>query len=113
VAGTYAFVAHLFGTSSSTAGVQFGVQYSGTSTSVDANQFGQTSTTGIAATAVITALNASSTTVMTTANAQAMVIISGSIVVTGAGNLTIRFLKVTSGTATINASSNLVAYKTA
>jgi hypothetical protein len=112
-AGTWVFEMLLSGASSSTAGVKFGVQYSGTATSVNATFSGQTSTTAFGATARITALNTGSTTVGTTANAQITGWIFGQIVVTTSGNLTAQALKVTSGTLTMNASSWMRAYRVA
>jgi len=111
--GTWMFEAMVSCASSSTAGGRFGVQYSGSTTSVNAVQSGQLSTTTLSATARITALNTSSTIVGTTANAELMIRIFGKIIVTTGGNLTIQGLKVTSGTFTINASSFMWAQRIA
>lgn len=110
--GTYIFEAMLYANSSSTAGGRFGVQFSGTAT-VDAVFEGQTSTTGIAATARITALNSASTIIGTTASAETANRITGKLVVTASGNLTIQGLKVTSGTLTVRASSWLRVFRVA
>lgn len=112
-AGTWVFEMIVSCASSSTAGGKLGVQYSGTTTSVDAVHLGQLATTTLAATARITALNTGSTTVGTTAAAELMCRIVGQIVVTTSGNLTCQALKVTSGTFTINASSQMWARRVA
>jgi hypothetical protein len=113
-AGTWIFEALISGSAGTgTAGAKFGVQYSGSTTSIDALHVGQLNTTGWAATARITAFNTASTTVMTTSAAQCHVKIFGKVVVAGSGNLTIRGLKVTSGTLTYNGSSMMWAFKVA
>jgi len=112
--GTWIFEILISGSAATgTAGAQFGVNYSGTTTSINAEQFGQLATTTLAATARITAFNTASTIVMTTSAAQCFVKIFGQVVVTGAGNLTAKGLKVTSQTLTINAASRMMAYKVA
>jgi hypothetical protein len=104
-AGTYLFEASVHGASSATGGYRLGVQYSGTATSIEANHSGQTTTTAWGATARITALNTASTTLGTTNNAETQARITGIIVVSNSGNLTIQGLKVTSGNYTVRASS--------
>lgn len=110
-AGTYIFEMQISGTSSSTAGCQFGLNYTGSVTSVAACQIGQLSTTTWAATALITANNTASTVLMTTASAECSVLIRGQIVVSNTGNLTMRGLKVTSGTLTYRANGWMWAHK--
>lgn len=105
VAGTWLFEAQVHAQSSTTAGMRFGVNYSGTTTSIEGNFFGQLATTTLGATARITAVNTASTTVGTTANVETKHIITGVIVVSDSGNLTISGLKVTSGTLTHRSSS--------
>ena len=96
-----------------TNGAQFGVQYSGSTTSINATQQGQLATTTWAATAKIAAFNTASTTVMTTSAAHCQVRITGQVVVSGSGNLTARGLAVISQTLTIETSSWMMAYKVA
>lgn len=113
-AGTWLFEINLSASAATgTAGARFGVQYSGSTTSVNAVQFGQLATTTWAATARITALATASTIVLTTSAAEGVIRIFGQIVVTNAGNLTTQGLKVTSQTLTINASSFMKARKVA
>lgn len=112
-AGTWVFEMMVSASSSSTAGGRLGVQYSGTTTSVNATFFGQLATTTLAATARITALNTGSTIIGTTGSAEVTGRIFGQIIVTTAGNLTCQALKVTSGTLTINASSQMWARRVA
>lgn len=112
--GTWVFEINISGSAATGAnGAQFGVQYSGSTTSINAEQIGQTNTTTWAATARITAFNTASTTVMTTSAAQCHVRIFGQVVVSGAGNLTAQGLKVTSQTLTVDASSWMWAFKVA
>lgn len=112
-AGTWSFEANISLQSSTTAGVKFGVQYSGTTTSVSALHIGQLATTTWGATARITALNTGSTTIATTANVNQLASIFGKIVVSTAGNLTIQGLKVTSGNLIIYAESFIKATRIA
>lgn len=111
VAGTWLFEAQVHAQSSTAAGMRFGVNYSGTTTSIEGNFFGQLATTTLGATARITAVNTGSTTVGTTANVETKHIITGVIVVSDSGNLTISGLKVTSGTLTHRSSSWLKAVR--
>lgn len=112
--GTWIFEINISGSAATgTAGARFGVQYSGSSTSINAELIGQLATTTWAATARITALNTASTILMTTSAAQCHARIFGQIVVTGPGNLTLQGLKVTSQTLTIDASSWMMARKVA
>lgn len=113
-AGTWIFEIHISGSAATgTAGARFGVNYSGTTTSINAEQIGQLATTTWGATARITAVNTSSTIVMTTSAAQCYVKIFGKIIVTDSGNLTAKGLKVTSQTLTVDGSSWMMAYKVA
>jgi hypothetical protein len=112
-AGTWVFAMYFSGNSSTSAGGKFGVQYSGTATSVNATFSGQTSTTAFGATARITQLNTASTTIGTVTSAQTVSLTYGQIVVTTSGNLTARALKVTSGTLTVDASSWMRAFRVA
>jgi hypothetical protein len=89
------------------------MNYSGSTTSIAATQIGQASTTTWAATAKITAINTVSTTVWTTAGAQGQTRIAGQIVVSNAGNLVVRGLSITSGTVTVDAGSQMQAFKVA
>lgn len=107
-AGTWAFEASILASAATgTAGARLGVQYSGTTTSVNAGFQGQTNTTTSAATARITALNTGSTIICTTSAAITQNYIWGQIIVTGSGNLTIQGLKVTSGTLTVYGASKM------
>lgn len=112
--GTWVIQAVLNGNAATgTNGAQFGVQYTGTVTSMDVNQLGQASTTTLAATARITAKNTASTAVMTTSAAECRVQLDGQIVVSTSGTLTIQGLKVSSQTLTVRAGSYLRIYKVA
>jgi hypothetical protein len=82
-------------------------------TSVEAQCAGQTSGTAWGATTRITAKNTASVIVFTTSAAEGLVIISGQIIVSTSGNLTIQGLKVTSQTLTVRVGSWLTAVKTA
>jgi hypothetical protein len=104
-AGTYLIEAQIHGNSSTTAGYTLGINHSGTTTSLEANQMGQLATTTLAATARITAVNTSSTVCGTTASAETKAILTGKIVVSTAGNITIQGRKVTSGNFVIRSSS--------
>lgn len=113
-AGTWVFEAVVNGNAATlTAGAQFGAQYSGTLTSIEATFVGQLSGTTWAATARITAKNTASTVVMTTSAAECQVYLTGQVVVSGSGNFTIQGLKVTSQTLTIRSSSWVKAVKVA
>jgi hypothetical protein len=113
-AGTWVFQIVVNGNAATgTAGAQFGVQYSGSTTSIEATQTGQLATATPAATARIAAFNTASTVCMTTSAAECQVQICGQVVVSGSGNLTARGLKVTSGTLTYRSSSWMMARKVA
>lgn len=106
VAGTYLFDTWIYGQAGTgTAGAQFCMNYTGTTTSYEANQSGQLSTTTLGATARVTAVNTASTTLFTTSAAEGFLHISGKIVVSNGGNLVARGLKVTSQTLTWRGSS--------
>lgn len=114
VSGTYTWRAFITGNKATgTNGAQFGVQYSGTSTSVDGMVVGQTAAAAAFTVTLITALNTATATYMTTSASKCMVMMWGTIVTTGSGNLTIQGLAVTSQTLTIDAGSHLEAFKTA
>ena len=113
-AGTWAFDTWIYGQAGTgTAGAQFAMNYTGTTTTYEANQSGQVSTTTMGATARVTAINTVSTTLMTTSGAECWVHISGQIVVSTSGNLVARGLKVTSQTLTYRGSSWMRAFKVA
>jgi hypothetical protein len=112
-AGTYLFEAEIHGASSSVAGYRLAMNYTGTTTSVDYNHFGQLATTTLGATARVTAINTASTTLGTTASAETLARMTGKIVVSDGGSLVVRGLKVTSGTYTVRASSFLRVTKVA
>lgn len=111
-AGTYVFEAYL-GTNinTGTAGAQFGVQYTGTVTGVQALAVG--SNTGVApVTTRITAKYTAGAVMLPTA-AEGQVIMHGMIIVSTAGNFSIQALKVTSQTLTIRAGSHVNIIKVA
>ena len=109
---TYVFDAVLMVASSSAAGNQYGVQFSAAGATVEAQCTG----TLLAASqqcARINALN-TATIAFVTSGAAGGIRITGTIAVgANAGNLTIRHLKVTSGTSTVRAHSTLEARKVA
>lgn len=108
----YEFAAILTVASSSTAGNQYGVQFSAAGATINA----QISGTLAAATARSDRINAlnTATPAYVTSGASGGIVIQGIIVVgANAGNLTIRHLKATSGTATVHAQSYLKALKIA
>lgn len=84
-----------------TAGVQYGLNYSVAGGTVEAQLSGSLTSTATK-TERISVLNAASTAYLTTSGQTGGIIIRG-IITTGAnaGNLTVKFLKVTSGTATV------------
>lgn len=84
-----------------TAGVQYGLNYSVAGGTVEAQLSGSLTSTATK-TERISALNTASTAYLTTSGQTGGIIIRG-IITTGAnaGNLTVKFLKVTSGTATV------------
>jgi hypothetical protein len=106
-AGTYFYEAEINSQSNATGGNRFAVNYTGTTTSIEGSQIGQTSTTAWGATARITALDADSTAVATTTNAETRTRLTGVIVVSTPGNFVVRGKKVTSGTTTYRAGSFL------
>lgn len=97
----YEFVVEMSVASSSAAGNRFAMQYSAAGASIEAQIVGTTSGPTAVQGERITAFNTAAT-VMTTLNGAGVVRIAG-MVETGAnaGNLTVQFLKVTSGTATV------------
>lgn len=104
--GTWTYTVEIGMASSSTAGARFSMAFTGTASSIEYIQMGQTSTTAFGATTRQTTSGSTSGTVYgTTANAICMVRMTGTIVVTGAGSLSARALKVTSGTLTIYSST--------
>jgi hypothetical protein len=109
---TYEFEAILMVASSSTAGNQYGVQFSAAGATVEA-QISGTLAANTAQASRISALN-SATVAYVVLNGAGAIRIQG-IIATGAnpGNLTIQHLKVTSGTATVRARSYLKAYRVA
>lgn len=112
--GTWAFEININGNKATgTAGAIFGVQFSGTATSIACTQVGQLANNTWGATAKITALHTASTTLMTTSAAQCNVRIAGHIVVTVAGNLTAEGGVITSQTLTVDAGSSIEAFKVA
>ena len=101
-AGTWAFEVTVGYASSSTAGCRFCINHTGTLSSINYMQLGQLATTTLGATTNQTTNNSSSGTIYgTTANAIGISRMTGLIVATGAGTLSARGLKVTSGTLTI------------
>lgn len=112
--GTYLFSATIHGQSSSVAGVQMGINYSGTFTSADYQASGIGSTaTGLAASVRGTANNTATGTFLTVASVEGWTSIMGKIVTGGSGTFSIRALKLTSGSFTIRASSWFVITKVA
>lgn len=96
-------------TSAVVTGTEYGIQHTGTgSPSCQAAVWGSLTTT-TAATSIINALNTADATAFLTGSAQTGIILIKGIVVsgTGAGNITIRHLKVTSGTSTVKIGSVL------
>ena len=103
---TYEFQATLGVQASTTAGNQYGVQYSAAGASVEAQIIGTLAAAGVRNDR-ITALN-TATPAYVTSGATGGVVIEGTITTgVNAGNLTIRHLKVTSGTSTVFAKSIL------
>jgi len=111
-AGTYSFVVELAGQSSSNAGAQFTVNFSGTAT-VEWIQTAQASGTTLVATSRQTTLNTAGTTCWTTSNTEMYARLFGEIVVTATGTFAVRGLKVTSGTLTVRACSLVIIDQTA
>ena len=111
-AGTYSFVVELAGQSSSAAGAQFTVNFSGTAT-VEWIQTAQASGTTLVATSRQTTLNTAGTTCWTTANTEMYARLFGEIIVTATGTFAVRGLKVTSGTLTVRACSLVIIDQTA
>jgi hypothetical protein len=112
--GTYTFTAVLMClTSADTNGIQFGVQYSVAGGSVVAQCSGAL-TTATAQSVVISALNTATASFMTGSAQTGGILICGTFFsTTTAGNLTIQFLKGTSGTATVYIGSYLTATRVA
>lgn len=106
--GTYEFEANLSVASSSAAGNQYGVAFSGTAT-IEAQIMGSLA----AATAQAKRINAfnTATVAFNTVAADGAIWIGGIVTVTVAGNLLIRHFKTTSGTATVYINSYLKAEK--
>lgn len=106
----YEFFANLSVASNSTAGTKYGVNYSTTGATVEANYVG-TSTATASVAGRISALNTATGVLMAVA-ADGTVHISG-VITTGAntGNLTIQHLKFTSGTSTVYTNSFLKVIK--
>lgn len=89
------------GTSSDTAGLGLGIEFSAAGASVEAGSIGAT-TTSSSRTFRFNAFNTSSTVLMTTADGDGQAVIKGRVTVgANAGNLTIQHRKQTSGTSTI------------
>ena len=94
-------------TSAVTTGTQYGIQYSAAGAAIEAQVTGSLTSTA-AKTERISALNTATTAFLTTSAQNGGIRITG-IVTTGAnaGNLTVRHLKVTSGTSTVRINSFL------
>ncbi len=110
--GVYEFESILMVASSSTAGNQYGVQYSAAGATIEA----QISGTLAAATSRADRISAfnTATAAYVTSGAAGGIRIQGIVVVgANAGNLTIRHLKVTSGTSTVRAQSYLKVFRIA
>lgn len=88
-------------TSAVTTGIQYGVQFSAAGATIESHITGASSTTAAKAERIL-ALNTATTAFLATSNQHGGIRIRG-IITTGAnaGNLTIRHLKVTSGTSTV------------
>lgn len=98
----YQFEANLsVSTSAVTTGVQYGVNYSAAGATIEANIVGASSTTA-SKTERISVLNTATTTFLATSAQSGGIRITGSVITgANAGNLTIKHLKVTSGTSTV------------
>jgi len=94
------------GTNAVVTGTGYGVAYTGTASSIE-GQITGSSTSTATKTLRINALNTSYQAFLTTSSQTGGVILKGIIATTTAGNLTIRHLKVTSGTSTIYINSFL------
>lgn len=106
-AATYEFEAVLScSTTAVTTGTGYGVAYSGTASAIEAHITGS-STATVTKTLRIAALNTSAQAFLTGSGQTGGIRIKGIIVTTTAGNLTIRHLKVTSGTSTVYINSFL------
>jgi len=106
-AGTWVFEAFVQAMcSTGTAGAQFGVQYSGTTTSTEFNMHGNLSATTIS-TSRVTAKNTPGGVVLTTSTAEGIILMSGIIVVSDSGNFSVKGLKVTSQNLYIRAGSHV------
>lgn len=111
---TYEFEAVLSTlTSAVTTGVRYAVQYSAAGATIEAGITGSSSAT-VTKTERINAFNTQTGVYMTVSGQTGQMLIKGIVVVgANAGNLTIRHLKVTSGTSTIRINSFLKATKIA
>lgn len=97
----YRFEAELEVASSSAAGNQYAIQFSAAGATIEAQIIGTTTTGAAFQGDRISAFNTAAT-AMTTLNGAGIVRIAGMVETGGnAGNLTVQFLKVTSGTATV------------
>lgn len=113
---TYTFEAELsVSTSAVTSGTQYGVQFSGAGAAVEGQFWCSLTATASAIGERVSALNTANTTACLTTSAQSgAVLIKGVVTIAGnAGNLTIRHLKVTSGTSTVFINSFLTATRIA
>jgi hypothetical protein len=85
--GTSNILVYLYGQSSSTAGAQFSLSFTGTASSVEWMQTANASGTTLTATSRQTSFGAAGTTSWTTANVECYAVLTGRIVVTAAGTI--------------------------
>lgn len=97
-------------TSAVTSGIQYGIQFTGSGSSVEAWLSGSSTTTADKSQR-ISALNTPTGTYMTGSGQSGRMLIKGTLFTGDAGNLTIQHLKVTSGTSTVRIGSTLKAIK--